>query len=80
MTRKTSQAENSLETYLDALKKIVTQMEQKNLSLDDALAQFAQGIELVRTCQNMLTAAEQKISILLNKEEEGEQLVPFAEF
>ena len=72
MTRKTS---DGLETHLDALKKIVSQMEQKNLSLDDALAQFAQGVELVRTCQNILSAAEQKISILLNKEE-GETLSP----
>lgn len=78
MTRKTSAPENNLETQLDALKKIVTQMEQKNLSLDDALAQFAQGIELVRHCQNMLAAAEQKVSILLSQEE-GEQLTSFEE-
>jgi len=72
MTRKTA---DGLETHLDALKKIVSQMEQKNLSLDDALTQFSRGVELVRTCQNILSAAEQKISILLNKEE-GEELSP----
>lgn len=75
MTRKNS---DGLETHLDTLKKIVSQMEQKNLSLDDALTQFAQGVELVRTCQNILSAAEQKISILLNKEE-GEELSPVRE-
>jgi len=67
MIRKPVQPD-ALEANLDALKKIVGQMEQKNLSLDHALAQFAQGIELVRHCQKMLENAEQQVSILLQKE------------
>jgi exodeoxyribonuclease VII small subunit len=67
----------NLEENLNQLKKIVEQME-KNLSLDDALKQFEQGIALVRESQKMLSDAEQKISILLNKEGDAE-LVPFIE-
>ena len=72
-----SKPTQNLEANLNQLKKIVEQME-KNLSLDDALAQFEQGIQLVRESQKMLTDAEQKISILLNKEGDAE-LVPFVE-
>jgi exodeoxyribonuclease VII small subunit len=69
MTRKTP---DGLEKHLQDLKEIVCQMEQKNLPLEDALAQFARGVELVRTCQNILNTAEQKISILLKKQENEE--------
>ena len=77
MTRKSIQPD-ALEANLNTLKTIVAQMEQKNLSLDNALAQFSQGIELVRNCQKMLDSAEQRVSILLNKEG-NEALLPFEE-
>jgi exodeoxyribonuclease VII small subunit len=66
----------SLEHNLDELKKIVEIMEQKNLSLEDSLAQFEHGIQLVRESQKILADAEQKIAILLKKDGE-ETLAPF---
>lgn len=58
----------SLEHHLEELKTIVEKMEQKNLPLEESLAHFERGIQLVRESQKMLTEAEQKISILLKKE------------
>ncbi len=73
MTRKPAP---SLEQHLKELEKIVEKMEGKNLSLEESLAHFERGIQLVRECQNTLNAAEQKIEILL-KENEKEILAPF---
>ncbi len=46
------------------LKQIVVQLERGDLSLEDALDQFEKGISIARLCQDVLTAAEQKIEIL----------------
>lgn len=55
------------ETAFADLEKIVVQMEEGGLSLEDSLQQFEQGISLVRECQTALKTAEQKVQILLNK-------------
>ena len=68
-------AEPNLENNLTELKRIITQMEQKNISLDESLAQFERGIQLIRSSQALLSDAEQKIAILLNKN----TLEPFEE-
>ena len=40
------------------------QLEKGELSLDDSLKQFEKGINIARSCQDVLTSAEQKIEIL----------------
>jgi exodeoxyribonuclease VII small subunit len=57
----------SFEASLGELEQIVTQLEQGDVSLDDALKQFERGINLVRQSQVKLEQAQQKVSILLNK-------------
>lgn len=47
-----------------ALENIVKTMESGDLSLEDSLKYFEQGIELTRQCQTALSAAEQKIAVL----------------
>jgi exodeoxyribonuclease VII small subunit len=39
-------------------------MEAGNLSLEEALQAFERGIQLTRTCQQKLQAAEQQVKIL----------------
>jgi Exonuclease VII small subunit len=39
-------------------------MESGDLSLEDSLKYFEQGVELTRQCQVALNKAEQKISVL----------------
>lgn len=46
------------------LETIVAQLERGELSLEESLQQFEKGITLARTCQTILTQAEQKIEIL----------------
>lgn len=52
------------EKILNDLESIVQQLEKGDLSLEDSLKQFEQGIHLARQCQDTLTQAEQKITIL----------------
>lgn len=52
------------EQAINELEQIVKQLEKGELSLDDSLKQFEQGIKLARQCQDSLNKAEQKIEFL----------------
>lgn len=67
MAKKTADA--PLEQSLEALEALVERMESGELSLDDSLKAFEQGIRLTRDCQHALRAAEQQVRILLEGEE-----------
>lgn len=56
------------EEALTELNQLVSQMESGELSLEDALKQFERGIQLTRQCQQALGEAEQKISVLSEKD------------
>ncbi|MDC9728209.1 MAG: exodeoxyribonuclease VII small subunit [Methyloprofundus sp.] len=55
------------EDSLKDLEGIVEQLEQGELSLDESLKSFEQGVKLTRICQTALQDAEQKVQILLEK-------------
>lgn len=55
------------ESALTALQKLVETIEKGDLSLEDSLAAFEQGIKLTRECQTMLSKAEQKVQLLISK-------------
>ncbi len=55
----------SFEASLEALEKIVRDLEQGDLPLDKSLELFEQGIRLSRECQERLNQAERRIEILL---------------
>jgi len=64
------------EKSLDELESIVDSMEKGELSLEDSLAYFEKGVSLARDCQQALSAAEQKVDILMH-ENGASKLVPF---
>ena len=49
---------------------IVTKLESGDLSLEESMALFEEGITLTETCKTRLEAAEQKIKLLL-KDSDG---------
>jgi len=55
------------ESSLARLESLVEQMESGELSLDESLKLFEEGIKLTRECQQALTDAEQKVNLLLEK-------------
>jgi exodeoxyribonuclease VII small subunit len=58
------------EQALDQLENLVEAMEGGELSLEESLKAFEQGIKLTRECQTALSTAEQKVQLLL--EENGQ--------
>jgi exodeoxyribonuclease VII small subunit len=66
----------SFEDAIKQLEQLVDAMEQGDMSLDDSLQAFEEGIKLTRTCQKSLDEAEQKVKILLENNAEA-KLEPF---
>ena len=56
----------NLEKSLGDLEKIVAQLEDGDIPLEQALKQFEKGVKLSRDCQTALQAAEQKVQILMD--------------
>jgi len=54
----------SFEQSLSELEALVERMESGEMSLEESLGAFEQGIALTRSCQQALQAAEQKVEIL----------------
>ncbi len=66
----------NFEQSLNDLEKIVADLEQGDISLEESLKSFEKGVELTRACQKALKEAEQKVQILI--EENGDaNLEPF---
>jgi len=58
------------EQSLAELQALVERLENGELSLEDSLAAFEQGIALTRDCQGALAQAEQKVQVLLERDGE----------
>lgn len=55
------------ESALKALEEIVGKMESGDLSLEESLNSFEQGVKLSRDCQSALEKAEQRVTQLIEK-------------
>ena len=60
------------EAALTELESIVARMESGDLPLEDSLAAYRRGTELLRYCQGMLESVEQQVRVL-----EGDTLQKF---
>ncbi|HUM90380.1 MAG TPA: exodeoxyribonuclease VII small subunit [Candidatus Competibacter sp.] len=78
MTAKKHPPPISFEAALAELEGLVGQLEQGELTLEESLQRFERGVSLVRTCQNALQAAEQKVAQLAERDGEPE-ILPFSE-
>lgn len=53
--------EPTFENLMQQLESLVTRMEAGDLSLEDSLLAYEQGITLTRLCQQQLSQAEQRV-------------------
>ncbi|MFT5888389.1 MAG: exodeoxyribonuclease VII small subunit [Zhongshania sp.] len=60
----------NFEAALSDLEKLVQSMESGDLSLEDSLKAFENGMQLSRDCQQSLSDAEQKVQLLMEKDGE----------
>jgi exodeoxyribonuclease VII small subunit len=73
---KKNEAGPDFEKTLAELEKLVENLEEGDLSLDESLSGFKHGIELTRQCQSVLDNAQQTVEQLVNNDDE-ESLKPF---
>ncbi len=62
----------NFEEQIQELEKIINELENGNLNLDDSMIKFEEGMKISKECNKMLENAEKKITILLN-DENGEK-------
>lgn len=68
----------TFEASLEALERIVQQLEDGDLPLEKSLELFEQGIRLSRECQERLGQAERRIEILLRDNQGRPVAKPFS--
>ncbi|HLT13499.1 MAG TPA: exodeoxyribonuclease VII small subunit [Marinobacter sp.] len=66
------------EKSLDELEKLVRDLEQGELSLEQSLAAFERGIKLTRECQSALKSAEQRVEQLVQNSDGTLESRPFS--
>jgi exodeoxyribonuclease VII small subunit len=68
---------NQFEQSLQKLETLVRNLESGNLSLEDSLTSFQEGVGLVKQCQTLLSQAEQKVEMLIKASGESVETKPF---
>ena len=70
----------SFEQSLADLEQIVRELEEGELTMDDALASYEAGIGRLKRCYQLLDAAEKKVELLIGVDADGNAKVrPFTE-
>ena len=64
----------TFEVSLQKLEKIVRKLEDGEMSLEESLQLFEDGVKLSRECQQRLDQAERRIEVLLTDEKGNPQL------
>ncbi len=62
--------ELNFEQLMEKLEDITNKLEKEQLSLDDSVKLFEEGIELSKKCNLKLEEAEKKITVLINENDE----------
>lgn len=66
-TKKAAVSSLDFEQSFSQLENLVESLENSDLALEEALKKFEQGIKLTQSCQKALNKAEQKVHVLMKK-------------
>lgn len=67
---------NNFEEQLNSLEKIVTNLENGNVPLEDALKEFQEGVKISRELDKKLTSAEETVAKLIDSDGTQHELDP----
>lgn len=67
---------NNFEEQLNSLGKIVTNLENGNVPLEDALKEFQEGVKISRELDKKLTSAEETVAKLIDSDGTEHELDP----
>lgn len=71
-----AEKKQTFEASLQELEKIVRNLENGDLALEESLKLFEDGVKLSRECQERLNQAERRIEILMKDEQGNPALQP----
>ena len=63
-----SKKDINFEDAISKLNEIAEELESGNLSLDESMAKFEEGMKLSKSCKEMIDTAEKKITMLITDE------------
>ena len=63
----------SLDKTMEKLEELASRLESDEISLEDSLKTFEEGIKLVRSAQKTLQEAEQQVKLLIEKNGQPEE-------
>jgi len=78
LAKKEKSEDMSFEKALHNLEEIVEKLERGEITLEDSLKSFTEGIRLSRLCSSKLKAAEEELRKLVEKESGEIELEPFS--
>ena len=64
MMDKADEKKKSYEEALGELERIVEEVEQGKIGLEESIAKYEEGMKLIKHCRGMLDAAEKKIEVI----------------
>ena len=67
----------TFEQALEELEQIIMKIEQGQVSLEESIDKYAEGIKLIKQCRGILDTAEKKIQLLTKTQ--GKTLAPDGE-
>ena len=67
---------NNFEEQLNSLEKIVTNLENGNVPLEDALKEFQEGVKISRELDKKWTSAEETVAKLIDSDGTEHELDP----
>ena len=67
----------SFEASMEELEKIVRELEEGEMSLDESVAAFEKAVSLVRVCNERLEGAKQKVRLLVEEKDGEFAEIPF---
>ena len=56
----------NFEENVEQLEKVVQELENGNLNLEDSIKKFEEGMAISKKCNEILEEAEKKITVLIN--------------
>ena len=63
----TKKEEKNFEELLDKLEEITSKLEKEQLSLDDSVKLFEEGMKISKECNSKLEDAEKRITVLIEE-------------
>ena len=79
MREKVARKSEKFEEALQKLEAIVNKMEGGDLSLEEALNAFEEGVKLAKFCSSKLDEAERRVEKLIRKQDGKLETIPFSE-